>query len=389
MRLLVVELEPTHYKIDLWNAVEKVPEVLACVLFTERRNWQADAGHIYDEFPETNFYSRCYLGKGMGGVIASALGVAITLLRGRWDLVYIAGYVHVQTLLAIFICVISGKKFVVHADQFNNGLPQGKFKAIRAVMRDVVRALIFRKAAGILVCGKVGVRSCVEAGCGSASVYNFPYVVSADRIHKDASDPMLPSSLGSLSLESPSNQLVKIFFSGRMIERKGLVTLLEALSSISMETLRWVLWIEGDGPLLDYYKKYSANLPNAGRFKFLGFCQHKKHSWLIQNCDIVVVPSTEDSWGIVVDEGMQLGKLVISTTGTGSALDRITDHVDGFIVRPLDAVQLADRLSMAIECPELRRKIGGEARVSTKIIRPVDNADLLVQIASNSNSAVS
>ena len=52
----------------------------------------------------------------------------------------------------------------------------------------------------------------------------------------------------------------------------------------------------------------------------LGFNQYKTHSWLIRNSDIVIVPSHEDNWGIVVDEGLKLNKLVISTYSTGSRL---------------------------------------------------------------------
>ena len=53
-------------------------------------------------------------------------------------------------------------------------------------------------------------------------------------------------------------------------------------------------------------------------------------------------------WGIVVDEGIQLGKVVISTYQTGSAFDRINNWENGFVYDAGDTVNLSSILSEVI-----------------------------------------
>ena len=80
----------------------------------------------------------------------------------------------------------------------------------------------------------------------------------------------------------------------------------------------------------------------------LGFNQYKTHSWLIRNSDIVIVPSHEDNWGIVVDEGLKLNKLVISTYSTGSAVTLIKDNVNGFLYESNNTNELTSLIEKCI-----------------------------------------
>jgi len=64
------------------------------------------------------------------------------------------------------------------------------------------------------------------------------------------------------------------------------------------------------------------------------------HSWLIRNSDIVIIPSHEDNWGIVVDEGLKLNKMVISTYATGSAVTLIENGVNGYLYESTNSREL-------------------------------------------------
>ena len=164
-----------------------------------------------------------------------------------------------------------------------------------------------------------------------------------------------------------------------MIARKGLLTLLQAVAKLTC-ALNWVLWIEGSGPEMEAIRRHVQALGLTDKCRLLGFCQYDLHSWLVRSADIVVVPSLEDSWGIVVDEGLQLGKAVISTHATGSAVDRIVDGKNGFIVPPGDVTALTVRLDQLLEDPALRASLGRQAISSVKNIRPSDNVDTLLRV---------
>ena len=128
------------------------------------------------------------------------------------------------------------------------------------------------------------------------------------------------------------------------------------------------------------YEALARELVIAERCRFLGFCQMSLHSWLMRNARIVVVPSLEDRWGIVVDEAMQLGKIVVSTNKTGSAIDRIVNGRSGVVVAAGDA----DALAAAI-VPWFRGGDGGvvasEAIKVASRYTPRKNSDTLLALS--------
>jgi glycosyltransferase involved in cell wall biosynthesis len=147
----------------------------------------------------------------------------------------------------------------------------------------------------------------------------------------------------------------------------------------------WVLWIEGDGPELVNYQNLARQLGVIDRCRFLGFCQFDVHGWLMCASDIVVVPSIEDSWGILVDEGLQLGKLVIASDGVGSGNDRVQSGINGYIFPAGNASKLGDLMEKIIDDDTLRLAISELAISKSKSILPQDNAQVLTAMMFSSH----
>jgi glycosyltransferase involved in cell wall biosynthesis len=164
-----------------------------------------------------------------------------------------------------------------------------------------------------------------------------------------------------------------------MIERKGHEVFFQAVAMFSGST-NWLAWIEGDGPFLEKYKREALRLGIADRCRFLGFCQMSLHSWLIRNSDIVVVPSLHDPWGIVVDEGMQLGKAVVTTYETGAGVDRITSGINGVLLTAGNVEELSINLRMLITDEKKRSNLGNAAKVTASSYRPSSNANLIYRL---------
>ncbi len=375
MQIFVVELEPTHYKTDLWNAFADSGKVEVTVVYTERRNWSPDAGHDYQRFPVDRYASVVLDGKGLRGAALSALRVLGMFRKVSPELTYIAGYVHLQTVVAILYATLSGKRFVVHADVFNNGMPEGRLRRLKWVVREALRRVVFARAEAVLVCGRLGFDTARAAGCPAHKIRDFPYSVSLARILADQ-----PVTVPPLCMEDLRAGRTVVFFSGRMIPRKGLSTLLEAMDGLAAEA-NWMLWIEGAGPELQTYIALAESRGLSDRCRFLGFCQYDLHSWLMRSADIVVVPSFEDSWGIVVDEGLQLGKAVVSSDATGSGNDRIEHGVNGFVFPAGDAAALLQTIAALLGDPGLRARVGGAAEASGRNVRPEDNVATLMKVA--------
>jgi glycosyltransferase involved in cell wall biosynthesis len=372
--VLAVDLEPAPYKIDLWNTFSDSNEIELFVVYIERKNWSPDGGHNYLKLPFKRHKNTIFEGKGIYGKLRSALFVAKKIWGGKTDLIYISGYVHFPTLVTLVCSIILRKSFVMHADEFNNNRLQGNTGFFKVLFRAILRNLIFRYGDAILVCGRRGIETAIVAGCKREKVLDFPYVFDVDRMKTDT-----PEVVPAACIQDADEGATIIFFSGRMISRKGLPTLLAALANIAISK-KWVLWIEGDGPELSRYKSLAQDYGLQKRCRFLGFCQFELHSWLIRSSSIVVVPSLVDTWGIVVDEGIQLGKVVITSDATGSGYDRILDGQNGFIFPAGDYMKLGILLFELIDNPRLCLCIG-EINISrAKIFRPVDNLETLLNL---------
>jgi glycosyltransferase involved in cell wall biosynthesis len=383
-RLLAVDLEPTPYKVDLWNAFAADPAWTIEVLYTNARDYSADAGHRYAQMPPIDFSYHVLGGHSWWGSLKKMLAVVRAVAQRQTDGVFISGYVDPGPLAAIFSAALLGKAFFVHSDVFNRAKPKGRFAVLKRMLRDALRRYIFLRARAILVCGQAGYASALAVGCPPSKIIDFPYVVDRKRLMSDQ-----PSSVPTEILEDRQRLDTIFYFSARMIERKGLGTLLSALAElVRLEGNRqpnWRVWIAGDGPQLTHYQALSKHLGIDQQVRWMGFVQMALHSYLLRQADGVIVPSLADAWGIVVDEGMQLGKAVITTPAVGSAIDRITDQRNGLIVPPGDAGALATAMHMLIVNPKQRLTLGEQAQQHASQFDPKRNVAHLRAVIDNTH----
>jgi len=373
-KILAVDLEPTPYKTDLWNAFSDSKIIEIYVIYTEKKNWSPDGGHNYLKWPTYRHGHVILSGKGIFGALRSALFVATRICTSKLDLIYISGYDHFSTVVALIISIILRKKFVLHSDEFNNSRPKGRLVFLKWVVREILRKVVFKYGEAVLVCGRRGMETALLAGCKEHKILDFPYVIDVDRLKRDA-----PEVIPNNCLSDVEQGTTIILFSGRMIPRKGLPTLLAALSEMVIKN-KWILWIEGEGPELRRYEALAQEYGVHDRCRFLGFCQYDLHSWLIRSAEIVVVPSLVDTWGIVVDEAIQLGKVVISSDATGSGYDRIENGHNGFIFPAGNVKSLANILNALLNDKKQVESVRSAAKSGAGNLRPADNLETLLKL---------
>lgn len=371
-RMISIELEPAHYKTDLWNTIFESELIDPFVIYTQKKNWAPDGGHNYLKFPKQNYPNTVFEGRGLIGIFKSAFSVSKIIYNFKPDLVLICGYANIQSIFALFTSFLLKKRFLLYVDEFNTKHPPGKLSLPKWVVREVLRKFSLWYATAVLVCGKKGINSAISAGCSKKKIYDFPYTVDIERILTDVPDEIPEQCLADLNSSGPI-----LFFSGRMIERKGLPTLLSALSDGDVGK-DWTLWIEGAGPELERYITLARKYGIADQCRFLGFCQYDLHSWLIRSSDIVIVPSLEDNWGIVVDEGLQLCKIVISSDATGSGYDRIIDKKNGYLFPAGNSDVLSHLLSILINNKD--GSMTNATKCWQKNVKPSDNLNTLLKI---------
>jgi glycosyltransferase involved in cell wall biosynthesis len=371
-RLLVVGNEPTPYNTDLFNALSALPSWRTTVFYPQAKNWEKDAGHDFRLMPEWHYEGVLSTGKGIGGQLASALRLVTLLVRDRPDKVLVSGYGSLAHVSAILLFSLTGTPFAFWVDQFNVGKPRrGAWPA--RIVRDAIRRVVFERAKAVLVCGRPGHDSAMLAGCDESKLVDFPYVVDGRRMRA-----LAESCTGIEGFDPAPHRGRLVVFSGRLIERKGLDVLLDALLLLRKRETEFFLVVEGDGPLRSQHVARVADAGLADRVWFAGFRQMNEHSYLLSVADVVVVPSTQDPWGLVVHEGMLMGKPVCASDAVGSAMDRIDPGQNGFIFPSGDAEALSARLQGLLESAELRQRMGEAAQRSAELRSPERNARALM-----------
>ncbi len=150
---------------------------------------------------------------------------------------------------------------------------------------------------------------------------------------------------------------------GRLTEQKGFRYLIEAWERVSAAAPRARLVIAGEGPLREALRAQAASLGES--IRFLGWRSDVFN--LLADCDVLVVPSLWEGFGLVTLEAMALSKPVIASRV--SALPEIVaDGETGLLVSPGDSGALVEALTRVLTDPAQAKALGerGRARLETE-----------------------
>ena len=168
----------------------------------------------------------------------------------------------------------------------------------------------------------------------------------------------------------------RILFVGNLIPRKGLHTLIEALTVMDADegrgaspSARRAATITAVGAT-DVDDRYVADLRRrigrlglADRVQFTGAVSDASLEGFYESHDILCVPSQFEGFGIVYLEAMGFGMPAIGSLGGGAA-DIIQDGENGFLVASGDTRALAVRLNRLRDDPPFYRRMS-EAATAT------------------------
>lgn len=153
-----------------------------------------------------------------------------------------------------------------------------------------------------------------------------------------------------------------ILFVGRKEKEKGIETLVHAMEMVWKRFPNAKLILAGssvrssEGRALDeWIERFKGSVISLDTFND----EDKKD--IYDACDIFVLPSRIESFGIVYLEAWICGKPVIGAD-IGSTRSIITDGKDGLLVRFDDAETLAGKIIHLIENPHVRKSMGEEGR---------------------------
>jgi glycogen synthase len=250
--------------------------------------------------------------------------------------------------------------------------PSQHSKQLLALEQETVRAA--QRLHGIS--GDVLVKACQQAGRGTDGGFVQPLGVH-DRS-------------GEYRRRRPEDGRVRVLFVGRLERRKGVDILLEAAERLAAEFPAAEFVLVGRDTLATesaetYRAAFQRRRPDLReRVLFTGEVGEDELYQHYADCDVFVLPSRYESFGLVLAEAMQFGKPVVASA-VGGMLDLVEADGNGLLAPPGDAAALADALGRLLAEADLRARLGRRGR---ELFETKFSAEVMVQSASAAYAAI-
>ncbi len=277
------------------------------------------------------------------------------IVSGRYDVLWVHGYAHMTTWLAVAAARVRGMRVMIRDEQT---LLHTRPLVKRLLKSLALRALYSHTSA--LYIGEQNRRCFRRYGMPESRMFAAPYCV--DNAYFQTQARALVARRDELRARfGIADDAPVVLFSGKLIEKKQPLLLIEAFARVR-RTRRCALLIVGDGPLRAAAEEHVARL-SVPDVHFAGFLNQNEISQAYAAADLFVLPSQlHETWGLVINEAMNFGLPVIVSDKVGCAADLVHEGQNGFVV-PHNSVE---RLTAAIETlvadPAKRVQFGEESR---------------------------
>lgn len=213
-------------------------------------------------------------------------------------------------------------------------------------------------------------------GAADAVTANSTYTAGLIRELRDRPVEILPfgATLPEDPPEPPSRPVstagpAELLFAGRLVERKGVHVLLEALARLPASLAR--LSVVGEGAMRASLEARARELGVADRVTFHGFVPGDELARRFAGCDVFVLPAVIDAkgdvegLGVVLVEALSYGRPVVASRA-GGIVDIVRHEETGLLVPPGEPGALADALRRLLEDPALAAELAERGRAHVR-----------------------
>lgn len=313
-RVLYISNIEVPYRARFFNELAK--KVHLTVIY-ERRN-SANRDSQWNDFNERPCYSIEYLdGIDLGAEYGFSWNVLHAVRRG-WDVVVIGCYNSKVQMLAMQYMRFAGIPYIINLD----GEPFIGFG-----LKGSLKKYFLKGAACYLVAGQKAAAS-LRKYLGDEKPI-IPYYFSS-----------LCQGEGLLTEPLPREEYVLVV--GQYFDYKGM--------DVAMETAKLNLSIRykfvGMGKRTELFIRDMSPLPS--NVEIIPFLKKKDLMVEYQKCSVMVLPSRQECWGLVINEAAAMGAPIVSTWGSGAAVEFLSTRYDKFLAEPGNPVSLLNAIKLCM-----------------------------------------
>lgn len=241
----------------------------------------------------------------------------------KYDKVIIGCYNSPSQILAILLMRLFKKKYILNLD--------GEYFLDGKNFKQKIKRFLIKGAQDYLIAGE-------------KSGENLSKYVSKERVH-----PYYFSSLTNKELEEHAkninqNLTNKILVVGQYFDYKGLDMALKVAKNMPDKIFEFV----GMGNRSNLFKKDVIEI-GAKNVEVIPFLSKEKLEYEYKTCKMLLLPSRNECWGLVINEAASYGTPIVASSGSGAAVEFLSDKFSGFLVNSDDVKDSENKINLLFD----------------------------------------
>lgn len=145
---------------------------------------------------------------------------------------------------------------------------------------------------------------------------------------------------------NPNSEIIVV---GQYMDYKGIDIALNVAKEMSSEKFNFI----GAGKKSDELIQ-KVNALKVTNVKVTPFLQKNELYKKYQNCKLFILPSKKECWGLVINEAASFGTPIVSTYGSGAAIEFLSDKYSDFLAKPNNEQDLYNKVMKLLEYDHIK-----------------------------------
>lgn len=369
MHLGIFVSHPIQYFAPVWRSLAATPGLTLSVYFFSDHSIRGgvDLGFgrsVKWDVPMIDGYSHRFIRRDAD--LSRTWSVALPEARRLLALenlhsVLVHGYTHRFEWQVVFAARSEGIRTVLRGE-LNDMQAASKQRfspgsLVKETARNIALAAFYQSIDSFCYVGKLARQHLLVRGIPEERLFFSPYSVDDDLFEAQRAQIDRERAREDLGIHDSD---FAVLFSGKLIPRKDPSIVLRALGILADPSLRLI--VVGDGELRETLEAEARQLGISSQVIFAGFVNQSRLGKYFVAADAFVLPSTFETWGLVVNEAMQFALPVIVSDAVGCRHDLVEDGETGLVFPAGDEATLAERLRTLRSDRAEARRLGANAR---------------------------
>jgi glycosyltransferase involved in cell wall biosynthesis len=268
------------------------------------------------------------------------------LKNSKYDYLWVHGWGSLTNIFAIISARKLGIKVLIRGES-NLVLPKGS--RIKQMAKFIFLKWLFKNINYFMAIGTLNRKFYEYYGVKTEKIILMPYAVDNEFFQRQSQS--YKGKVTEFKKLNDINQESKlILYASKLTNRKNSIDLLLAYEKLlnNFSDNKPYLFFVGSGE--EHFKLSKiVSEKRLDRVRLCGFKNQSELPEFFEACDIFVLPSSAEPWGLVVNEVMNHSKPVIVSDEVGCGADLVEHGVNGFIFKCRDIDDLSNRLMSLLE----------------------------------------